>query len=112
MAEFSLLQAYGVLGYSMAAALGLACAGLGIAYWRAGRDRARSALLALCALLFAAMFAYLALVSAAPPWLNRAIAQPYVRTVALLAALCGWSYLLLTLRHEARGAQRQNRGDA
>ena len=41
--ELNFIQAYGVMGYSMGVSLALACAGVGIAYWRAGRGRWRAA---------------------------------------------------------------------
>ncbi len=96
------LQAYGVLGYSMTMALAIACAGVGVAFFRAGRDKLKSALFALSAFLFALLFGYLVLVSMEPPWLNRTLMQPLMRTVALAAASCGWGYFYLMLRKEAR----------
>ena len=50
------LQAYGVLGYSMTMALAIACAGVGVAYFRAGRDKLKSALFTLSSFLFALLF--------------------------------------------------------
>ncbi len=100
--ELNFIQAYGVLGYSITTALALACAGLGIAYWCADRNKRQAALFVASALLFAALFAYLVLVSVEPSWLDRTVTQPYVRTIALIAALCGWGVLLLTLHHEAK----------
>jgi hypothetical protein len=38
--------------------------------------------------------------------------QPYVRTVALVAALAGWGCLLVILRHEARGVSMPETPDA
>ena len=102
MDEFLTLRAYGVLGYSMTMALALACASVGLAYYRAGRDRLKSALFTLSAFFFAILFGYLVLVSIEPPWLDRALMQPAMRTVALVAASCGWGYLILVLRKEAR----------
>ncbi len=96
------LQAYGVLGYSMTMALAIACAGVGVAYLRAGRDKLKSALFALSSFLFALLFGYLVLVSMEPPWLNRALMQPVMRTVAIAGAGCGWGYFYLMLREEAR----------
>lgn len=96
------IQAYGVLGYSMTSALALACAIVGIAYYRAGRDKLKSSLFAASAFLFAILFGHLVLVSIEPPWLDRTITMPAMRTVALAAALAGWGYLILLLRKEAR----------
>lgn len=103
------LQAYGVLGYSMTMALAIACAGVGVAYFRAGRDKLNSALFALSSFLFALLFGYLVLVSMDLPWLNRALMQPLMRTVAIVGACCGWGYFYLMLRKEARlnGTRRQ-----
>ena len=105
--EIDFIQAYGVLGYSITTALALACAVLGIAYWRAGRNKRSAALFVASALLFAALFAYLVLVSVDPPWLDRTVTQPYVRTVALVAALCGWGYLLSVVCQEAECAKQR-----
>ena len=102
MEELFSIQTYGVLGYSMAMALALACASVGIAYFRAGRDKLKAALFTASAFLFAAQFAYLVVVSVEPTWLDRTVTQPYVRTVAFLGASCGWGYLYLMLRKEAR----------
>lgn len=105
--ELDFIQAYGVLGYSMGVSLALACASLGIAYWRAGRGRWRTAFFTASALLFAVQFAYLVLVSVEPPWLDRTVTQPYVRTVALLAALGGWGFLLSVVCQEAECAKQR-----
>ena len=102
MEELFSIQAYGVLGYSMTMALAIACAGVGIAFFRAGRDRFKSGLFAASAFLFAMLFGYLVLVSIELPWLNRNVTQPIMRTVSLGAAGCGWAYLILMLRKEAR----------
>lgn len=104
-----MIQAYGVLGYSMTMALAIACASVGFAFFRAGRDKLKSAMFTMSALLFAILFAYLVIVSIEPPWLSRAIMQPLMRTVAIGAAGCGWAYFYLMLRKEARlnGTQRQ-----
>lgn len=96
------VQAYGVFGYSATMALAIACAFVGFAFFRAGRDKLKSALFAISALLFALLFGYLVLVSVEPPWLNRAIMQPLMRTIALGAAGAGWGYFYLMLRKEAR----------
>lgn len=110
MDAFFSIQAYGVLGYSMTVALALACTSVGIAYYRAGRDRLKSALFAASAFLFALLFGHLVLVSMEPPWLNRALTMPLMRTVALGAAGCGWGYLYLMLRKEAqRNGTARNR---
>ena len=95
------LQAYGVVGYSMTMALAIACASVGIAYFRAGRDKLKSSLFTASAFLFAILFGYLVLVSIELPWLNRAIMQPIMRTVAIGAAATGWSYFYMILRKEA-----------
>ncbi len=105
--ELNFIQAYGVMGYSMGVSLALACAGVGIAYWRAGRGRWRAAFFVASALLFAVQFAYLVLVSVDPPWLDRTVTQPYLRTVALVAALCGWGYLLSVVCQEAECAKQR-----
>lgn len=104
------MQAYGVLGYSMAMALALASVSVGLAYFRAGRDKTKSVMFTLSAFLFAILFGYLVIVSIEPPWLNRAVMQPAMRTVALAAAVCGWAYLLLVLRKEARLNSPRKRG--
>lgn len=95
------IQSYGVLGYSLAMALALACVSVGVAYWRAGRDRLKAATFSASAFLFAVLFFYLVLVSVDPPWLDRTIMQPLMRTVTLVAAACGWAHLFLLLRKEA-----------
>lgn len=97
-----MMQAYGVLGYSMTMALAIACASVGFAFFRAGRDKLKSIMFTLSAALFAVLFGYLVLVSIEPPWLNRAVMQPLMRTVAIGAASCGWAYFYLMLRKEAR----------
>ena len=109
MCDLCTLQAYGVLGYSMTMALAIACASVGVAFFRAGRDKLKSALFATSAFLFALLFGYLVVVSVEPPWLNRTIMQPLMRTIALGAASAGWGYLYLMLRKEARlnGTRRQ-----
>ena len=99
------------MGYLMGVSLALACAVLGIAYWRAGRNKRSAALFVASALLFAALFAYLVLVSVDPPWLDRTVTQPYVRTIALCAALCGWGLLLSVIREEAKWAKRNPKSD-
>lgn len=96
------LQAYGVLGYSMTMALAIACASVGFAFFRAGRDKLKSALFTLSATMFAILFGYLVMVSIDPPWLNRTIMQPLIRTVAIGGAGAGWGYFYLMLRKEAR----------
>lgn len=97
-----MMQAYGVLGYSMTMALAIACASVGFAFFRAGRDKLKSLMFTLSAILFAVLFGYLVLVSIEPPWLNRIVMQPLMRTVAIGAASCGWVYFYLMLRKEAK----------
>lgn len=109
MDDLFTLRAYGVLGYSMTMALAIACTSVGFAYYRAGRDKLRSAMFMASSFFFAMLFGYLVLVSIEPPWLNRAIMQPIMRTVAIAGAGCGWAYFYLILRKEAQqnGTQRQ-----
>lgn len=111
MDAFFSIQAYGVLGYSMTMALALACCSVGIAYFRAGRDKLKSGLFAASSFFFAVLFGYLVLVSIDLPWLSRTIMQPLMRSVAVAGAGCGWGYFYLMLRKEAHlnGTQRKPR---
>lgn len=100
--HLTLLQLYGVLAYCVLLSFFLAMGSIGIAYWRAGRSKFASFLLATKSFLLALFFGYLALISINPPWLVGSVTQPYVRTAALVAGFLGWGYIYLLLHREAK----------
>jgi uncharacterized membrane protein (DUF485 family) len=95
-------SAFGAVGYTLTMSLAIACTGLGVAMLRAGRNRARAMSFTISAALFALFFAYLIVASAEPPWLDRFIWAPILRTVGFGAAVSGWVHLALVLGKERK----------
>lgn len=95
------LQLYGMLGYSLLVALCIMWAGMGIAYYRAGRGRRRSWVFFVACMFFtAAFFTGLSFVAAEMPFIDRFWSSLLNRSLALSAGVAGWAYTMLVLRFE------------
>lgn len=97
------LQGYGVLGYSLTVGLAIIWASIALAYYRAeGRGKRQWLFLIASMVQYAILFSYLVLVSIEPPWLNRLVMQPAMRTVAIGAAVTMGLFTAMVLRKEAQ----------
>ena len=96
------MQGYGVLGYSMTVVLAIVWTSIALAYYKADRGKRQWLMLIVSTILYAVLFSYLVLVSIEPPWLNRFVMQPAMRTVALGAAVTLGLFTGMVLKREAK----------
>lgn len=96
------LRSLGIMAYAACVGLAVLWLGMGLAYWRSGQGRLTWGSFILSMLGFAVMFAGLTLVASEPPWLDRVAFSLLQRSMAIVAAVAGWLYSLLVLRHEWR----------
>lgn len=100
------LRGYGVLGYSLTVVLAIIWASIGLAYYKADRGKRIWGVFVVGVVLYAVLFSYLVLISIEPPWLDRTIMQPAMRTVALGASICISVFTVMVLRKEASKPRR------
>ena len=101
------LIALGVIGYLGSVSLAVLWAAIAFAYMRGGKPRMTWCIFCASMLIYAIIFAGLALISLEPSWMDRQTQSVIQRTAGILAAATGWIYTALTLRDEFKAQNRR-----